>query len=109
MAIVETEKEDGIMVIRLNRPDRLNALGTEMRAALAEAWNDFNNSNDRRGSENHGRRSRDSAGAWRFIYHKSRELGNLVKFLGKISSLAPAWRIRPSLRQSVCGRDPIFL
>jgi enoyl-CoA hydratase/carnithine racemase len=42
MAIVETEREDGIMVIRMNRPERLNALGTEMRAGLAAAWQEFN-------------------------------------------------------------------
>ena len=41
MAIVETERNDGVMVIRMNRPERLNALGTELRAALAEAWTEF--------------------------------------------------------------------
>jgi enoyl-CoA hydratase/carnithine racemase len=46
MAIVETEKDNGIMVIRLNRPDRLNALGTEMRAALTAAWSEFHSSRD---------------------------------------------------------------
>lgn len=46
MAFVETERGDGIMVIRLNRPERLNALGTELRAALAEAWRQFRDSRD---------------------------------------------------------------
>jgi enoyl-CoA hydratase/carnithine racemase len=46
MAIVETERGDGIMVIRMNRPERLNALGTEMRAALREAWCEFRDSKD---------------------------------------------------------------
>jgi enoyl-CoA hydratase/carnithine racemase len=46
MAIVETERADGIMVIRMNRPERLNALGSELRAALAEAWCDFRDSDD---------------------------------------------------------------
>ena len=46
MAIVETERNDGIMVIRMNRPERLNALGTEMRAALADAWCEFRDSRD---------------------------------------------------------------
>lgn len=41
MAIVETERSNGVMVIRLNRPDRMNALGTELRIALAEAWQEF--------------------------------------------------------------------
>src|SRR6266542_4336765 len=46
MAFVETEREDGIMVIRMNRPERMNALGTEMRAALADAWCEFRDSPD---------------------------------------------------------------
>jgi enoyl-CoA hydratase/carnithine racemase len=46
MSVVETEKGDGVMVIRLNRPERLNALGTELRAALAEAWCEFRDSRD---------------------------------------------------------------
>lgn len=46
MAIVETEQRDGVMVIRMNRPDRLNALGAELRAALADAWIAFRDSAD---------------------------------------------------------------
>lgn len=46
MAIVETERGDGIMVVRMNRPERLNALGAELRAALAEAWCEFRDSRD---------------------------------------------------------------
>lgn len=46
MAVVETEKTDGVMVIRMNRPERLNALGSELRAALAAAWRDFRDSSD---------------------------------------------------------------
>lgn len=46
MAIVETECSDGIMVIRMNRPERLNALGSELRAALAEAWAEFRDRSD---------------------------------------------------------------
>ena len=42
MAIVETETHGAVFVIRMNRPERLNALGNELRAALAEAWNEFN-------------------------------------------------------------------
>jgi hypothetical protein len=41
MSIVEIERGEGIMVIRMNRPDRLNALGMELRAALADAWCEF--------------------------------------------------------------------
>jgi enoyl-CoA hydratase/carnithine racemase len=44
MSVVEIERQDGIMVIRLNRPERLNALGTELRAALAHAWCEFRDS-----------------------------------------------------------------
>jgi enoyl-CoA hydratase/carnithine racemase len=46
MAIVETESENGVMIIRLNRPERMNALGTEMRAALAEAFTQFRESKE---------------------------------------------------------------
>ena len=35
MAIVETETHGAVFVIRMNRPERLNALGNELRAALA--------------------------------------------------------------------------
>ena len=41
MAIVETETHGAVFVIRMNRPERLNALGNELRAALADAWNEF--------------------------------------------------------------------
>lgn len=44
MAVVETEIHDQIMVIRLNRPDRLNALGREVRAGMGEAFTEFNDS-----------------------------------------------------------------
>jgi enoyl-CoA hydratase/carnithine racemase len=46
MAIVETERADGVMVIRMNRPERLNALGAELRGALADAWREFRDSRD---------------------------------------------------------------
>jgi enoyl-CoA hydratase/carnithine racemase len=34
------------MVIRMNRPERMNALGTEMRAALSDAWREFHERRD---------------------------------------------------------------
>src|SRR5215218_5079161 len=46
MSVVETERSDGVMVIRMNRPERMNALGTELRAGLAEAWTEFSQSPD---------------------------------------------------------------
>jgi enoyl-CoA hydratase/carnithine racemase len=46
MAVVETERGDGIMVVRMNRPERLNALGRELRVGLAEAWAEFRDSRD---------------------------------------------------------------
>ena len=46
MSYVEVERNDGVMVIRLNRPDRMNALGTEMRNLLADAWCEFRDSKD---------------------------------------------------------------
>tara|TARA_Y100000588_G_scaffold238040_2_gene251757 strand:+ start:1072 stop:1887 length:816 start_codon:yes stop_codon:yes gene_type:complete len=46
MAIVETERGDGIMIIRMNRPERLNALGNDLRNALADAFCEFRDSDD---------------------------------------------------------------
>ena len=44
MAIVETERHGQVFVVRMNRPDRLNALSHEMRTLLAEAWTEFRRS-----------------------------------------------------------------
>src|SRR5918912_1622159 len=44
MAIVETERHGQVMVIRMNRPERLNALGQEPRTGLAAAWCEFRDS-----------------------------------------------------------------
>ena len=41
MAVVETERHGQIFVVRMNRPERLNALNTEMRTVLAETWTVF--------------------------------------------------------------------
>jgi len=41
MAIVETERHGQVLVVRMNRPERLNALSHEMRTLLAEAWSQF--------------------------------------------------------------------
>jgi enoyl-CoA hydratase/carnithine racemase len=41
MAVVETEHQGQIMLIRLNRPDRLNALGVQLRTEMAEAFTEF--------------------------------------------------------------------
>lgn len=46
MAVIETERDGAVMVIRMNRPERLNALGTELRAGLAEAWCEFRDSRE---------------------------------------------------------------
>ena len=46
MSLVEVERQDGVMVIRLNRPDRMNALGQEMRQGLADAWSEFQESRE---------------------------------------------------------------
>ncbi len=46
MSVVETERRDGIFVIRMNRPERLNALGSELRVALADAWCEFRDSRE---------------------------------------------------------------
>lgn len=44
MAMVETERHGQVMVIRMNRPERLNALGSELRQGMAEAWCEFRDS-----------------------------------------------------------------
>ena len=41
MAVVETERKGQVLIVRMNRPERLNALNTEMRQALAETWTEF--------------------------------------------------------------------
>src|ERR1700693_6402522 len=46
MAVVETERHGQIFVVRMNRPERLNALSHEMRTKLAEAWTEFRHSNE---------------------------------------------------------------
>ena len=46
MSIVETECSDGVMVIRMNRPEHLNALSAELRAALADTWSEFRDRRD---------------------------------------------------------------
>ncbi len=46
MSYIEIERDAGIMTVRLNRPDRMNALGTDMRNQLADAWCEFRDSAD---------------------------------------------------------------
>lgn len=41
MGVVETERHGQVLVVRLNRPERLNALNHELRCALADIWCDF--------------------------------------------------------------------
>src|ERR1700731_5338995 len=41
MSVVETERHGQILVVRMNRPERLNALNQEMRTRLAETWSEF--------------------------------------------------------------------
>jgi enoyl-CoA hydratase/carnithine racemase len=46
MAVVETERHGQILVVRMNRPERLNALSHEMRTLLAETWTEFRHSKE---------------------------------------------------------------
>src|SRR6201981_356163 len=46
MAVVETERHGQVLVLRLNRPERLNALSHEMRTQLAETWTEFRRDNE---------------------------------------------------------------
>ena len=45
MSFVETETNGHIFTIRLNRPERLNALSTVIREGMAEAFTKFHNDN----------------------------------------------------------------
>lgn len=45
---VTYESRDGVAVITINRPDRLNAIGPEVEAGLADAWMRLNDSPDDR-------------------------------------------------------------
>src|ERR1043166_4117747 len=46
MSVVETERHGQVLVVRMNRPERLNALSHEMRTRLAETWTEFRHSNE---------------------------------------------------------------
>jgi enoyl-CoA hydratase/carnithine racemase len=46
MPVVEAERHGQILVVRMNRPDRLNALSHEMRTLLAQAWTEFRQSSE---------------------------------------------------------------
>ena len=46
MSVVETETHGQIFVIRMNRPDSLNALNHAIRMELSEAWNNFQESKE---------------------------------------------------------------
>lgn len=46
MAVVETERHGQVLVVRMNRPERLNALNTEMRSMMADVWTDFRHSKE---------------------------------------------------------------
>jgi enoyl-CoA hydratase/carnithine racemase len=46
MAVVETERHGQILVVRMNRPEALNALNREIRTLLGEAWTEFRHSKD---------------------------------------------------------------
>ena len=46
MAMVETEHRGQVMLVRMNRPERLNALGVQLRAELAEAFVKFRDDPD---------------------------------------------------------------
>jgi enoyl-CoA hydratase/carnithine racemase len=46
MAVVETERNGQVLIVRMNRPERLNALNAEMRQMLAETWTEFRHSTE---------------------------------------------------------------
>jgi enoyl-CoA hydratase/carnithine racemase len=46
MAVVETERHGQILIVRMNRPERLNALNHEMRSELAAIWTEYRHSKE---------------------------------------------------------------
>jgi enoyl-CoA hydratase/carnithine racemase len=46
MSVLDIERKDHVMVLRINRPDRMGALNGELRVALADAWCEFRDSTD---------------------------------------------------------------
>ena len=46
MSVLEIERKDHVMVLRINRPDRMGSLNSELRTALADAWCEFRESTD---------------------------------------------------------------
>ena len=46
MAVVETEQHGQVLVVRMNRPERLNALNRALREKLAETWTAFRSDPD---------------------------------------------------------------
>jgi enoyl-CoA hydratase/carnithine racemase len=46
MAVVETERKGQVLIVRMNRPERLNALNAEMRQMLAQIWTEFAHSKE---------------------------------------------------------------
>ena len=61
MAVVETERNGQVLIVRMNRPERLNALNTEMRQMLAETWTEFRHVEGAGGRDLHRHRPRRSA------------------------------------------------
>jgi len=41
VALVEKQRQDSVLLIRLNRPERLNALGRELLVELVDAWLEY--------------------------------------------------------------------
>jgi enoyl-CoA hydratase/carnithine racemase len=41
MSVLEVERKDGYLVLTMNRPERLNAMGVELRQSLHDAWKEF--------------------------------------------------------------------
>ena len=70
MAVLETETHGAILVLRMNRPERLNALNTELREAMAATWAMFRESRDLEVAIGVNRLSREIVGI-RLVEHGS--------------------------------------
>ena len=83
MAVVETEEHGQVLIVRMNRPERLNALNAELRTALAETWTQFRHATTVRGRDLHRLRAR-----------LLRRRGHEGKFCSAAPPAAPARRSR---------------
>ena len=97
MAVVEIERDDGVMVIRMNRPERLNALGGSLMQELREAIADFTVDPKMRAGILTGAGRAFSAGA---------DLKEMTDLYGTLATLTEEQRIEGYRGNQPFGRNP---